>query len=434
MNAGSIMLSDEPEYRLRRALLRASRDGAILQDRIDCAELALSLGWREMAAMLYGLVSLQLGFSAAPMRCLHAIDVKAQLWGDLLPIGIESPQSFSVDLALDELKRLMRFVPELQSSSYHLELFSFHNLGFEDPNPEVFPAEIYNLGRSVGELLRTVPCGGTNWSLSSKLRGLAEQVSALSPIYLQDHAEADVHTLATLFALEGVRQFLLANADLRAAATAALFDEAAMLAPGALGPFFSNVHMLLRHARDIFGLIDAAAGGRAGRAAAECWSVLLASYLPPHNLASLATELGDRGMVEGLRRILIKVARAGSERQPLDVVYSIRDASLDIDAFALAADAQQLIAHWRRGHGLEWRLLSEMRAHEGDVPAAEAALQYALKADPHDRHAQDLLRLIASGVAGSYVDKSGGGRRNLRQARLRAFKQAGSSNSWHAAE
>jgi hypothetical protein len=108
-------------------------------------------------------------------------------------------------------------------------------------------------------------------------------------------------------------------------------------------------------------------------------------------------------------------------RKAFNVAYSIRDASLDIDAFALAGDAQQLIALWRRADANEWRRLGEIRGFGGDLPAARAAFECAVRMNRHDEEAHEYLAQIESGESIPFIERSMG-RRLLRQARLKAFQ------------
>lgn len=418
---GSAIVALAAETHLRRALLRAGQVQALPQDKIDCAELALAGGARNMAAILYGLVALEIGFPPASLALLREVDARENLWRGLPEPGSPPRSRFSIDLALDELRRLMRFRPKLQPLPASLDSFLPADVPMTTQLRRELDPSLLALARRVGEALRDVPRTARNGGLAPLLAPFADQVLALSPIHTDHHADADLDTLAHLLALEGTRRFLLASADLLTARPAELFDEVAALDPGALGPFFSNVKMLLRGAGDLFALIDAAAGGRADAGTLGCWAVLLSAHLPGDRLVGLAAEMGDRGMATGLRRMLVKVARAGGDRRPFDLLQGIRDASLDIDAFAVAADAQQLIALWRGADGDQWRRLGEIRGYDGDLPAAKAALERALQMDPADAKARDLLALVEAGQ-GIEFEEIHVGRRNLRRARLAAFQ------------
>ena len=411
------------EAGLLRALLRAGRADAMPQDLIDCAELALSAGARDIGAMLYGLTALRIGVSAPSLTMLHEVNARACLWDRLPKADDLSVGGFSVDLALGELRRLMRFGPKLKPcpSTPEACLPPDSPMGTQ-PRRGLDPA-LAALAQRVGDALRCIPLKAKDGGLVHLLRDFADEVLKLRPIHVEEYADAGVDQLALVFVLEGMRRFLLANADLLSAEPDVLFDEAAALPPGGLGPFFSNVHMLLRGTSDLLALIDVAAGGRADPETMECWSVLLAAHLPSDRLTSLTAELGDRGMDAGLRRILVKIARAGGEQRQFDVANSIRDASLDIDAFALAADAQQLIALWLRADADQWRRLGEIRGYAGDLPAAEVALERALRMNPRDRDARALLAHVRSGEPVPFKEIHVA-RRNLRRARLAAFQAA----------
>jgi len=424
MSGESAPLDIETELRLRRALLRAGRADAMVQDRIDCADLALASGARGLARLLYGLVVLEIGFSARALILLHEIDARAGLWGDLPKPGAAPEVGLSIDLALDGLKRLMRFNPKLQPLPASLDAFLPADVPMGTQSRRGPDPSLLALAHRVSEVLHDVPGTARKGGLAPLLTPIADEVLALAPIHTDHYADADLEVLAHMLALEGTRRFLLANADLLTARPAELFDEVAALDPGALGPFFSNVRMLLRGTDDLFALIDVAAGGRADIVTLECWAVLLSAHLPQNRLASLAAEMGDRGMASALRRMLVKAARAGADLRQFDVVQSVRDSSLDIDAFELAADAQQLIALWLRADGDQWRRLGEIRGYAGDLPAAKAALERALQMNPCDADAQKLLTTVEAGQ-GIEFEEIHMGRRNLRRARLAAFRAEG---------
>jgi hypothetical protein len=404
---------------LLRALLRAGQARAMVQDYIDCAEIAVANNSRDIAAILYGLVALQIGFSPPSLALLRDVEDRAGLWGRLPAAEPVSRDGFSVDLALDELRRLILFGAKLQPLKS--DFFSFPAGVPMGAQPRrALDANLEALARRAAEALRSAPEAAAGGGLSSLLLPLTDDVLTLSPIQIEEFADTDIETLAFVLALEGTRRFVVTNVALLTTEPATLFDAAAGLIPGALGPFFTNVRMLLRGTADVFALIDAAAvGGKADAATTECWAVLLSAYLPNDRLVSLAAEMGDRGMVSGLHRLLERAARADGNQRSFDLVYGIRDASLDIDAFTVAGDAQELAARWHRADSGEWSRLGEIRAYGGDLPAARAAFEYALQMKPGDRNAQAKLALAAG--EGIVFEEINFARRNLRRARLGAF-------------
>jgi tetratricopeptide (TPR) repeat protein len=419
--SGDVTPASQDDLRLRRALLRAGRADAMVQDRIDCAEIALADNDRAMAATLYGLVTLQIGLSASSFALLHEVQARASLW-DRLPRKAQAPVSgLSIDLALDELRRLMRFKPRLQllSGSFLPPPLSIGRQPTRAPDPERLA-----LARRVSTAMRSIPQAAADGGLSELLLPFADEVQALPPLAVEEYADACVEELALMLALEGMRRFLIANDDLLRARPAGFFDAGAALESGALGPFFTNVGMLLRGTSDIFALIDAAAGGRAEAASTECWSVLLAAHLPEDRLVSLSAELGDRGMPRALGHLLARIARRSADARPFRVAHSIRDACLDIDAFSVAGDAQHLVAYWHRADPAQWRRLGEIRGYAGDLAAAKAAFEQALRLDPSDAEARAQLTLVEAGEGIPFAEIHMA-RRNLRRARLAAFQAGG---------
>ena len=177
--------------------------------------------------------------------------------------------------------------------------------------------------------------------------------------------------------------------------------------------------------RDIFALIDAAAGGRADQETATTWVVLLSAYLSAEQLAALTSELGDRAMVTALDHILLMVARLANAADYYPVAMSIRDSCLDVDAFDVAEKAQRLIVAWRPLDAHEWRRLGEIRGLRGDGEGVRDALDRAATLNPSDPL---IAARLAERDAGKPImsENMVSSRRALRQMRLAAFR--GGSN------
>ena len=222
--------------------------------------------------------------------------------------------------------------------------------------------------------------------------------------------------------------FLLASYEILTVLPAGspLFDQAARLDRAALGPYFANVRLVMRDVRDIFALIELAAGGEPTYDAIECWSVLISGRLSRDETAELADELADRGMTRALRVLLARAARSSAADKPRTIVWRIRDVALDIGDRKLAADAQHVIATWARLDANEWFILGTIRAAEGDRIGAEAALSRALFLAPDRGDVRDRVAAFRSG--GAFVIERGyattPGRLKLRRARLQAFGRA----------
>lgn len=401
---------------LRRGLLFAGRPAAPVQDLIDCAALAVDAGLPELAAALSALVSLQLGSVAgAWLR-----DGVATAPGRPTP-----PPGFAFDRAIAELRGLTALRPKLAPE--------------EGPAVALLPAEIpvgtslrhgldpevLALARNAVVALVAIPPAG-NVTSATALRALARNVRTLPPVAVDEHVGAPPEILGALLVLEELRRFIVDNAALLDAGSEAdaLFARAAALERGALGPYFSNVRLLIRNVRDVFALIDAAADGTPSRAMTETWCVLLSAHLKPHQLTELADELGDRGMGEALHHLLVRIARAGTPRILYDTVRRIRDVALDVRDYPLAADAQHMFARARRADANEWRILGDIAANAGDASLTDAAYDRALLLAPHDAVVRHSMALARDGtpiaIAGGYEVPPG--RTRLRRARVEAYR------------
>lgn len=385
----------EPEAQLRRGLLRAARPGAVLQDQIDCAELALSAGLMDTARMLYGLVLLHLGFGPEGLALQRELEARTGLWGAPerpMEAGRDGALSrFSVDIALAELKGLLQFKPGLGRPADPSTI---------SPAPEASATqpELGALRECVRELLMEVPRLEAQGRLAPALCAVADALATLSPISVEEHLDEDAAGLATLFAVRGIRGAAFVARDfLQAEPTGALFAEAGRLNPAGLGPYFSNVRLVVRGGHDIPALVEATCEGRLTEEELEAWCVLLSHGLDAPEAADLAEELGDRGLVRALRAQLARTARADPLARWAGALARIRDAGLDLGDLPLAEAAQRLIVPAPKSKGVESIRLGEIRATLGDGDGARSAFERALRLDPADEDARERLDALAAG-------------------------------------
>jgi hypothetical protein len=405
---------------LKKGLLAAARDDAPLQDRIDCAEIALACGDRESAAALYGLVALELGTSSTTAALIRDVNARASLWSIDDIEGQAHLPGLSIDLAIEELRTLFAEVPSpLWTQDQQLS-------GQKPEAHPYTPNSIVMLAREASTVLRKVPSALAQRELSALLATITPRLMSLPRIYIEDHLELTSADMAEMFALESLRRFVVRNWELLTIPPEiSLADKVACLAPAALGPFFSNVPMLLRNARDFLPLIDAAAGGMAEIEALEIWSLLLSSHLRHDTLRDLIEELGDRGMTMVLRGILQRIALTGLPREILSPSQSIRDAALDIGDLRLAAEAQQIIAETQKHDPNEWQIFGSIQALIGDVVSAEISFGKALALDPIQPDATLRLALMQAGrpfrIEGGISRTMA--QRAIRRARYEAFRK-----------
>jgi tetratricopeptide (TPR) repeat protein len=398
---------------LRRALLRAGEANAEPQDLIDCAELCLHGGRRDLAAELYGAAGLGLGFTGAFLQHLRRVNDRERLWSALPSADDQANGGFSVDLAIEDLRRLMPLCGALPPPG---DLGQARLAAHADRDF----ARSALVARATDVLREIVPAVAEA-RFAGLVRGLSADLAILTPLRIEAYVGLDVAALAGIVATERLRIFAAHSQPLLHVASADVLREVAQLRTDAMGPFFNNVPRLIRDVRDIFGLIDAAAGGRADPDIMTTWVVLLSAHLSAEQLAALTSELGDRAMVTALDHILLMIDRLGDAVEHYPVAMSIRDSCLDVDAFDVAEKAQSLIVEWRPLDAHEWRRLGEIRGLRGDDEGAGAALDRAVALNPSDPIIDARLgeRNAGKPITSENMVSS---RRALRQMRLAAFQ------------
>ena len=410
-------IAGDVETRLIRALLRTGQVGALPQDLIDSADLCLEADRGDLAAALYGAAALDLGFSGSFLAGLRQVNDRAGLWKTMPAAEEAARHGFSVDLAVETLARLIPLCGVLPEPD-EIDLPRL-DVPAASANPAPALAALATRARKV--LRESVPASGDG-RLLNLVRELAPELAGLPPLRIDAHIGLDLASLAGIVVLERLRIFTARNQALFAAAPADVFSSVARLPTDVLGPFFSNVRRLIRDVRDIFGLIDAAVGGRADFDTMTTWVVLLSAHLSAEQLAALTSELGDRGMVAALHGILSWLARLNDPTEYYGVAASIRDSCLDVDAFAVAERAQRLIVRWRAVDAQEWRRLGEIHYLCADMEGAKTALERAIALKPSD---QIVMSQWGKLVAGNPLacENMVASRRHLRQTRLQAFRQ-----------
>lgn len=375
----------DAQQRLSRLLLLASRQGAVVQDFIDCADLARTSGLDHAAAILSGLVALHLGFSrstrawlAEPDRTLNAFAMADA--GN----GRGARAADVVDVAIDQLSQLMRSKPTLGTLPDAAD-GPASSSSMVSPRPEALRAQIMPLAERASVLLTDAAHADSD-ATARALRSVADLLLNLEPVRLDEHLDAAYEERVALFALEQLRKFIAANAELLfATAEPPLFSQVAQLAPASLGPYFSNLWRLIRTPCDILALIEAAAEGQLDEKQLSLWCILLSVHLREHELVGLIDDLGDRGMAGTLRVLLDRLKRTTATSRLQGAVRKIRDVCLDIGEFTVAAEAQTLIAHWRPTDAESWEVLGDIQAAAGASGLADEAFAKAVVQDPFNR-------------------------------------------------
>jgi hypothetical protein len=422
MSPAQITPASRAEDRLRRLLLQAAMEDARVQDLVDSAEAALEIGLKAAAGALYGLVFLQLGFAPAAAALRSRVDERTGLWG--LPAVDPAPplSTFTVDAAVAELRRLVTV-----GAKAALTPFDISGVLAQD---SVVPALIAATERRlmletadrVVALLIRAPRLQLDGGLGDALRREVEAVLTAPEPGLEGEVDQPIEIFVALFVLGQVRQFLVTRRHLLLAAPPAVFEEASLLDPAALGAFFSHVPLVLRDVGDLFGLIEAAAPGDVTTAQIETWAVLLSSGFDRAALLSLVDELADRGMIAALQAILVRLALGRRTQTSLEVAWRLRDCAIDIGAWGLATEAQRLVIRCSPFSPGERMVLGEILQSQGAMDLAESAYRSASLLGAGSTRVAARLLEVRSGVP-SVLAKGYGtskGRHLLRRARLKA--------------
>ena len=413
------------EHQLRRSLLRATRSDALLQDQIDCALLARACGYEDEARALLMLVFLQQGYAPEAQASRLDLIQRTGLWPSAIHPE-EMPQtaaSFPVTLALEELRSILRREPadEAPPQQQPVVIPTLRS-AFSEPSPVRKKAVLRLAEALTGRLANAAPFPPAN-EAASLLHG-ARELLDLQPVAIEEFlGEAD-HALASIAGLELLRRFVVRIAPLLDLEQESLIPILG-LSTSALGPYFTNIPHVIRNARDLFALIEAAADHPPSQAFIERWTLLLSLHLQRKLMIELLDEYGDRGMVHALSILLQRSTASDPGNPPKDMVWTIRDAFLDMGELQLGGQAQELIAYWSPRDPLEWELLSDIRSAADDRDGARDALSYALTLDPNRPAARQRVALLEAGERAKVFGGFGSAaRRPLRLSRLAMFRSA----------
>lgn len=374
-----------------RAIMACGLPGADMQDQFDCAEAVQSLGYDNIARLLYDAAFLLGGFSPAAVRRQAAIAKRTGLWPgvDLAATAGSVEGRFSVDVALGELCSILALEPELPrvtpTDDRPATLASI-------PLPLAVPASSDPEGEAVdfgyvadlvGRLTTLLRVGDVE-RLASLLDEIDAAVSNRPPVGLSGMASEPLHVLASGVVFNQVRDFFLRNHHLcwPDTGSAALFARAARFESAGLGPYGTSVARLLHATSDIVGLIEVAAEGIGGSDSVllDRWPIVLGAHLDEGRVRELAVELGKRGLGTALQGLLT-VARRTSRRD-LPLYRAIRDAAIGQAGWSVATQAQAEVIRSARGLSAEWVTLAEILASGGAEAAAAQALNEAARLAP----------------------------------------------------
>lgn len=417
--------------RFRAALLRATWPDALLQDQVDAAMLALAGGWNEEARALLTLVFLQQGSSPEWRFSRRALAERTGLWP-----GVTMPEheplvatGFPVSVAIEELREIIRQAPANDALPPSAPII-LPVLGptFREPGPNSKEALLARADEVTSRLSVLPPFldGGT---IANVLRSDDDRLSALPPLAVEEFLGEPVRGLARIFILEMYRRFVVRIIPMLSVKDESILAAIAGLSTAGLGPYFTNVPLLIRNVRDLFALVEAAAEEPQSQAFIEGWTLLLSPNLRRHQMLGLVDEYGDRGMIRALSILLQRSAGSDPTDPPKDIVWKIRDAFLDIGEMQLGGKAQELVALWSPNDPHEWELLSDIRSGDDDAAGAREALTHVLKLDPLRVSALRRAALIDGGErARIFGGFNSAERLALRRSRLTMFRSMANVN------
>ena len=413
---------------LRRSLLRLALAPSALDDQIDCADLAAMAGFPDVARVLYDVMFICGGFSAARIAHQAEIARSTGLWGPgwsapAAPGGIGDN---AAGVAIAQLSQIAASpegrLPPPAAPGAAAKAGSAP--GYAGPPASAFAA----LCRQVCDAFRQDKTEQSRAACDRSVRRLQREVLGRPFVDPSTFCEASTPVLAASIAFNILRDFLVSIRDLMEPpyGSVELFLATARLDDDGLGPYFSRADQFARTIRDVFGLIQLAVATdldeEVDRDALERWSVLLSWRFGDGLMHDLVDALGDYGLMRALRAICERAAAQLASRTDPGLMWRIRDAGLDNEDFALAARAQELIATLRPDNAVEWVVLGEIEATRGNGPAAEAAFTEALTLDRHNRGAQERLEALQAGQFARFKVTSGFGtgeeRKLVRRKRL----------------
>ncbi len=417
---------------VRSALLRLALTPSIVQDQVDCAEMAFQAGDTAAARMLYDVIFIASGFSAAAIARQIEVERRLALWdkqdrrvavGMARPRTPPSPRLAAEQLALlvGETGRTLQPLPRSFVANARPAL---------DENCQASADDLHVFCVKLKLALRQAPSSQSSFDLRQALTWLDRHVLCRPPIAPEGYCRLDIPALASALAFNILREFACTTRDIAYGpfGSAELFHAAARLEEGGLGPYFSRCADRFADTRDIFGFIQLAsrqsANGESSRDMLERWAVLLSTGFTTGALHRLVDALADAGLLRAVRAVFARVCEQSAARLDLGLMWSIRDAGLDHADYDLASRAQQVVIAWRPHESVEWVVLGEIEATAGNTRAAQTAFRRVLAVEPANHAAKERLDALETGEFERFRVTAGYGtneeRKRLRQGLLQA--------------
>lgn len=407
---------------LREILLQCADDRATLDDQFRCGDLLAAAGHTGAAQMLRAVADLRMGVSGpvGPREGEKPSRSKSSL-------GIAVEQLTLLVAATDDATPLPSRGRDLADTFLEAGSPEAAGLGWV-PGQGADLTDVGSLCERLRAALRQPLDARLRQELSVVLSRLQTSVMRGPVFDAKRHVGTALPVLAAGVALGQLRGFLDATLDLASDpfGSVGLFHAAGRLGRAGLGPWFTDTTHLLRGGRDLFGLIQLAAGGvRAAAVGTDClerWSFLLSQQMSGAALRDLVDELADIGAMRAVWGISERAARR--RKTPPDLLWCIRDAGLDDGDLELALRAQKLVLRDRPYSAVEWIVLGDMEVTAGNSAEAEKAFLHALDLDRRHRDWDNRLHALRDGSLELVRMESGFGtppyRKRLRLARRQA--------------
>jgi hypothetical protein len=361
------LLSRQSETLLRVALLRAARDDATLQDRIDCAELAQATGDDALARLLYDVVFVRLGFGPRELEMQAAIMHAAGFptySADVRPVPIVPGGASTIDLAMADLQALV----------------SARQQEHAPPPPDIVEETGTSFDSQLGALVLALRNGPANASTRLPLRvaHFWKSILAITPVDPLDDVGADPATLGRTLARFDLHRLFAPFHDLAAdlRGSPALLHALASLSREGLGAWFSNVDNIIRNGGDLLAMLAMLTPGDSWTSETRLlWLAPMTANLSEARLIEVVDVLGDLGAAQALDRLFA----AGSHRRHSYIVAQrFRDTALDLQHWPLAIAAQEQAMRAANHNPGELRVLADIVASSGDFRyARELLLRYS---------------------------------------------------------
>ena len=403
------------EALFRHSLLSMTPRDVTAQDQIDRAQWLHAAGLTEAAQLLVKVAAVRLGLAPETIRWLLPI-------GKQLGVVFPNPASkaledrtdpaFCVDVAVAELASILPLSTRRQPGTAHAAAPNGSSLeGAHHDRAEIYAGLDVFFERVTPFLDKLL--GGVGKAQGQPLADLRAAIARASNemglVDISAYAGAATDQLAKLAAYNDLQAFLLVDGSIADGPLGSpdLLEEAERFSPGGLGVYFSNVERLVRRVEDLFVLIRLASRTASIEADVGGWCVLLSTHFSPSALRDLASALLQRGLIDALRAMIVRVDRQSQLGLDNAFLWHLRDASIASNRIDVARECQAVLAHHATTSCIEWAILSDICAVTGDKAGVESALMQALALDPFDPGTKARLIAFKAGMAGRYASTHG---------------------------